>query len=506
NSFAVSGKNRSSGKSILASDPHLDLLLPSTWYPVFLQTPEMNVRGFSIAGCPGIIIGFNDDIAWGMTNFPADVQDYYSIVINRNRGKYFYSYKDSITCLSSRLCTINVRHGRPVEEELFNSRFGPVIIMQKSRATAVKWTGHMESREMCTIYKLNKAKNYNDFISALKFFSAPPLNFTYADTRGNIAQWSVGTLPKRVNGDGRGIAPGDGYCNLWEEFIPFDSLPHVYNPQCGYVFSANQQTDTGNSIHSLIWDAGYRSRRLNEILDEKPNLSLTQAKDLQNDLLCVAAREILPILFEAAYNDTALYARTLIPILKDWDHKMCMTKKAPLVWSCFFREYRRLVWDDDLPEAANDDIGQIYPNDAVLEYITKEQPDAYWFAYSDSGETRDKIMRLALKETFYGIREQFGADTALWSWGNVHLTLINHPTRIPVLGRGPFPMPGNPHTANCSHSLGTGTFGVSFRLIVDMEDRPKAWFAFPGGISGNPASYFYDNLLSSWRNGKYYPL
>jgi penicillin amidase len=485
--------------------------LPSVWYPVHLKSKNINVRGFSLAGIPAVVTGYNDHVAWGVTNLQADVLDYYSLTIAEKKRKIYYAYKDTALTLSSRICSVKVRDRDPVELVLYSSVFGPVVDMQKTRAVAMKWTGSLGTRENLCFHKLNRAVNYSEFAEGLKHFGSPPQNFTFADDKGRIAQFVVGAIPKRINGDGRGIFPGDGYNNVWDGFIQFDSMPQVFNPSCGYVYSANQQADTSNRIPSLFWMPPSRPRRINEVLEKNRDVTVESFMKLQSDLICVPAREIVPFIIRACENDTAVSSKILVPILKDWDFNIRRDQAAPLIWNIFLYKYRKLVWDDDLPEHTSEELPRIYPNDAVLEYLTREKPASYWFAYSDEGEDRNEVIRDALEETHEFLQRSLGPDASRWTWGAMHKTVIQHASMIPALSHGPFDLDGDWNTVCASHSSITydgqisGTYGVSQRLIVELGSKPKAWITMPGGVSGNPASPYYTNFIESWKKGKYFP-
>jgi len=247
NNWVVAGSKTQSGSPILCNDPHLELSLPSIWYEMQLQTPSSNAYGVSLPGSPFIIIGFNDSIAWGVTNVQRDVKDYYEIKFKDNSKKeYWFNNKWEPT--TQRVEEIKVKGGKTVYDTVAYTVFGPVMFdegfsndFSNKKNLAVRWTAHDPSNEGITFYKLNRAKNYEDYAEAISSFACPGQNFVFASKTGDIAIWQQGKFPARWDRQGLYVMPGQDSSYMWQGFIPQAENPHSKNPERGFLESANQR-------------------------------------------------------------------------------------------------------------------------------------------------------------------------------------------------------------------------------------------------------------------------
>ncbi|MCB0777323.1 MAG: penicillin acylase family protein, partial [Chitinophagaceae bacterium] len=247
NNWVVAGSKTQSGAPILCNDPHLELSLPSIWYEMQLKTPSSNTYGVSLPGSPFIIIGFNDSIAWGVTNSQRDVKDYYKIRF-KDDTKAEYWFDSAWKKTTIRIESIMVKGGKMIQDTVAYTEFGPVMYdnsfgddRSKHQNLAVRWAAHDASNEGFTFYKLNRAKNYDEYTEAIKTFSCPGQNFVFASKTGDIAIWQQGKFPARWEGQGLYIMPGEDSSYMWQGFIPQAENPHSLNPERGYLESGNQR-------------------------------------------------------------------------------------------------------------------------------------------------------------------------------------------------------------------------------------------------------------------------
>jgi penicillin amidase len=317
NNWALSGSKTKSGAPILCNDPHLTLSLPSIWYEMQLTTPTMNVYGASFPGSPSVIIGFNDQIAFGFTNAQRDVKDYYKIRF-RDDSKKEYWYNNQWTASQLRIDTIKVRGQQPFYDTVAYTVFGPVMYDKSfssdpatdttNQAIAVQWTAHTAANEAAMWLKLDRAGNYNDYLEAIKGFNCPGQNMLFASRTGDIALWQQGHFPARWEGQGLYLMPGTDSSYRWQGYIPESENPHVLNPASGYIESANQRPV--DSSYPYFIPGHYITARgitIDKRLAEMQQATTEDMMALQNDVFSYPASVAVPLLLKNL-NTTGLTA------------------------------------------------------------------------------------------------------------------------------------------------------------------------------------------------------
>ena len=247
NNWAVSGSRTKSGRPILSNDPHLRLSLPAIWFEMQLHTPGFNASGVSFPGIPGIVIGFNENIAFGFTNSGRDVKDYYDIKF-KDETRQEYWFNNSWRPSENRVEEIKVKGAISVLDTVSYTVFGPVMydksnedVLNDNRAYALRWVAHDPSNILKMWHLLNRAKNYDDYLAAIKYFNVPGQNMLFASKSGDIALWQQATFPLRWKDQGLFVMPGQDSSYMWKGFIPQAENPHIINPVEGYISSANQR-------------------------------------------------------------------------------------------------------------------------------------------------------------------------------------------------------------------------------------------------------------------------
>ena len=300
NNWVVSGELTANGKPILCNDPHLSLSLPSIWYEIQLSSPDVNVYGFSIPGSPSVIIGFNENIAWGLTNAETDVLDYYEIEFNEKSKETYLSNGKSKSAIL-RIEEIKVRGSETVSDTIYYTHYGPVVYLENEKpyrrsiptGAALRWTGHYPSNELLAFLRLNQAKDYDDYVEALIHFECPAQNFAFASSGGDIAIWHNGKLPVRKYGQGRFINDGRNSENDWLGFIPHEQLPHAKNP--GQDLPADQKAQLQKNIITqlvmekvllqkakevgIVIDEDQLNQRVEMAAKQRPDVSEEQWRD-----------------------------------------------------------------------------------------------------------------------------------------------------------------------------------------------------------------------------------
>lgn len=507
NNWAVAGKKTKSGFPILCDDPHLQLSLPSIWYEVQLSAPGLNVRGVSLPGAPGVVIGFNEKIAWGMTNAGSDVLDFYQVRF-RDRRRREYAWGGAWRPTTSRREEVRVRGGKTAVENVLYTHFGPVPFAERQpempdwipAGAALRWTGHDASGILKALYGLNRARSYEDFKAALAGFDCPPQNIAYAGSDGRIAIWHNGKFPLRARGQGRYLLDGSDPQGEWAGWVPMDRVPHTEDPVRGFVSSANQRPTGDGYPYYLGWDYGTfeRGRRINELLEAAAGITAADMVRMQGDALSLRARTILPRLL-AILETAKLTAgeRARAEDLARWDFVNRAESTEPTVFSRFFVELYKAIWDDDLKPGGKLFLGPAA--DVTMALILKDAGSPYFDdAVTPEKESLAAIVRAAFQRALERLQEEHGAFGLGWRWGQANPVTIGHLGRIPGLGAPALAVSGGRGSINAA-SKG---HGPSWRMVVELGPEVRAWGCLPGGAAGNPGSRFYDDGIRDWAAGR----
>lgn len=506
NNWAVSANRTESGKPILCNDPHLSLNLPSIWFEIQLSCPGINVYGASIPGAPGVISGFNDSIAWGVTNAAVDVRDWYSIRF-RDSTRSHYLYDDQWLETRKRIEKYYVRGSEPIYDTIILTKHGPVAYDARynkgpeSVNLALRWTAHDPSNEVLTFYGLNSGKNYNDYLNALQYYHCPGQNFVFASARGDIAIRQQGKFVNRWKNQGRFILDGTRSNTEWQGFVPNRHNPSVLNPPQGWVSSANQHpTDqTYDYYYTGIFEH-YRNRRINSQLQGMDKVKTEDMMRLQNDNFNLLASEALPFLLphiNAAGLSTA--QQQILNELRGWVYFNEPDLPAPVYFEVFWDSFRDVLWDEFKSSRAL----ALPDHFQTIRYLQKF-PSSEFIDIRDTehSETLDEIVLLALKETESKIRNWSVTNPSKdLTWANFKNTSATHLSRMKAFSVTGIQNGGNAGIVNATSS----TKGPSWRMIVS-PGAGTAFGVYPGGQSGNPGSPYYSNFIDYWSKGRYYPL
>lgn len=503
NNWAVSGNKSTLGKPILCDDMHLNLNLPSIWFEIQLHTPEMNVYGVSLPGAPGIIVGFNDSIAWGLTNAAMDVKDWYEITF-QDQSQSHYLLDSAWIKTEAKAEIIKVKGKADFIDTVYYTHWGPVAYdknfgtRNSGDALALKWTLHLPSNELKTIALLNRAKNYEEYTKAISFFQNPGQNFVFASATGDIAIHHQGLFVNRKNGQGKVVQNGSTRTNDWSGFIPTIDNPHILNPERNFVSSANQHpTDqTYPYYYSGIYEY-FRNRRINDVLSSQEKMSVADMQRLQNDNLSIYAREALPILLKNILNSSANQSLPIIQTLKNWDYYYQPESEAAVFFELWWAEFRSLLWDEfytaDRPVAI--------PNFAQTIRYLQKTPEGLFTDNKTSTET-ENLEQLCLQSFDKALKEYTNLNDDKKTWSAYKNTTIKHLSTLPAFSVSGVECGGNSGIVNATR----GNYGPSWRMIVVPGDANEAYGVYPGGQSGNPGSRYYVNFIEQWASGKYFKL
>lgn len=514
NNWVVSGDKTKSGKPLLADDPHLGLSTPSIWYQMHLVSPSQNVSGVIFAGIPGIILGHNKNIAWGVTNVGPDVQDLYIEIPNPDNPTQF-KYENKWEQAEVRKEKIKVKGQKAIDYKVIVTRHGPIIsdlAFKKEKPTAVfsmQWTALQSTQELQAILNIDKAKNWGQFEKALNDFKAPAQNFVFASKDGTIAYKANGLIPIRKRGDGQFPVPGYSADYGWNGYIDYSRLPKVVNPDSGYIATANNKVvGSGYPYHITdFWAQPYRYERIVEMLEEKDDFTVDDIENMQLDTANLYAKEFLPNLIGSVKKQEKL--KDVVAMMENWDYQDSVSEGAPLVFHLWMIKIQEQLFKKSMPA----DVFQMMPGkynitDEILRQAYKGKPGEF----VDKAGGIDELVTKALQETVKEIKKSYGEDLSKWRWGDYHQVEFKHPLSSAssilayLLDSKKEPVAGSKVTVRAAAPDKTGivNHGASWRFVADLSDLSRAYHIVGPGQSGHVKSQWYHDQVDDWVNGTYH--
>lgn len=508
NNWAVAGSRTMSGRPILCNDPHLNLNLPSIWYEMQLSAPGLNTYGVSLPGAPGIVIGFNDNCAWGLTNAERDVKDYYEITFQDNsKQQYYYDSAWQQTTFRQEIIKIK---GKPDDTlQIPMTVWGPVMYddtyadkLKDNKAYAVRWSAHDASDELKTLYYLNRAKNFEDYEHAISNYQCPGQNFVFADISGDIAIRQQGKFPAKWRRQGDFVMPGSDSTYAWRGYIPDSMNITLHNPDTGFVSSANQYPyDTsypyylGGTTYEL-----FRGVMVNRYLRNMHNATVDSMEKMQNSTYNLLAEWAVPVL-NKFLHDSLMNPdeKKYFDLVNNWDFNNDASSEAATVFKIFWDSLKLTVYGDELSQT---DLPLPKPsNSTLLDAIKKDSVKLFADnIYTTEKETIDDDINLAFQKVIPVLAHLNSVDSI--KWGRYKNSGVQHLLKIPALSRlGLFAGGGN-GIINAYQRFN----GPSWKMIVELTDGINAYAIYPGGQSGNPGSKYYDAFIDDYVAGRYYKL
>jgi penicillin G amidase len=510
NNWAVSAQKSATGYPILANDPHLTLSLPSIWYQIQLVSPTMNSCGASLPGSPGVIIGFNKEIAWGVTNVGADVLDFYEIKFKDNTRREYW-HDGRWKPVKQRIEHIKVKGKPDVIDTVLYTHHGPVAYNKGQKAFranfptghAVRWISHEPSNEVHCYQILNRAHNYAEYRKALAYYAAPAQNFVYADVHKDIAISPNGRYPLKWKNQGKFTLDGTNPAHDWQGWIPADHNPIVKNPARNFVSSANQFSTDPSYPYYLNWQfaPSERGRHINQRLAVMERATVDSLRMLQNDNFNLRASETLPTWFKLLKNsDLTPDQQAVLKALKSWQFRNDVNEVGPTIFVEWNAQFMDAVWKDEFFVA--DSVPMKYPTfDRTLALIERD-PSAKWFdnIKTPVKETLPDVLTASFKSALDSLTKKHGPlNPKTWGWAAHKSTDIKHLVPgLDAFSAMDVDMGGGNGVVNAT----TETTGPSWRMVVALGPTPKAYGVYPGGQSGNPGSPLYKNMIETWRTGQ----
>ncbi|HLB47337.1 MAG TPA: penicillin acylase family protein [Anaerolineales bacterium] len=573
NNWVISGKLTDTGKPYLANDPHLGIQMPSIWYEVGLHCRKIadycpyDVTGFSFPGAPGVIIGHNQRIAWGVTNLGPDVQDVYIEKINPDNPNQYEvngawvdaqivpevilvqgqvepdekhpeiptgTYNPETNTTSITLNVRVTRHGPIINDvsasaRKLNGEYSGIQLPTPS-ALALRWTAIAEpSLTFQSVLKIDRAQNWDEFRNALRDWGVPSQNFVYADVDGNIGYQAPGLIPIRRNHDGLLPVPGWADDYEWQGYIPFEELPYSYNPPQGYIVTANNAVVGPDYPYliSLDWDSGYRAQRIVDMITAKFPITLDDVKAQQGDNANLSAKEIMPYLSTLAFNDPKLQEG--LTYLTAWDFQQHMDSGPAALYNLLWVRLINNMFYDELKDRADLWPGP-GPDTMLAVRNLLQQPDNHWWddvATPVVVEKRDDILSKSFIEAYAEAESRMGTDRAQWAWGKLHTATFRNATFgksgiavvEAIFNRGPVYASGGISIVNATSyriskpsdtKSDAPTFEVtsvpSMRMIVDLSNFDNSQTMHTTGQSGHPFNAHYNDMIDPWRMIEYHTM
>lgn len=541
NNWVVGGSLTASGRPLLANDMHLEIKAPSIWYQNHLVVPgQLNVTGVMFPGVPGVIVGHNDRIAWGVTNVGPDVQDLYIEKPNpANPHEFEYNGKwEKARVIQEKIYVKGQKD--PVVKEVVITRHGPIIsnvVKGVKEPLSLRWTAYDRTEEFEAVLGFMRARNWEEFKAALEHFAAPAQNFVFADVDGNIAYRANGLFPLRKEGDGLLPVPGWTDAYEWTGYIPWAEVPQIVNPPEGFIVTANNRVYGDEYPYFLghQWAQPYRAMSIRAELEGKKGLKVTDMEKIQNDWKNLQAQALYPVIAAALpvgpYSGSGnlpadIWWKTpeeekARQILAQWAQNPQDRPDSPgpaifhyLYWKMLFRTFHDEMGDDLFQRFLQHGSAMNTFDAMLVEWGKTGRTDSPWFddVQTPERETPVQIIRQAFRDTVSELKQKLGPDPEKWTWGRLHTITFDHPLgKVKPLNlifdRGPFPYGGSKITAGAASYSLTDPFAVTsagpWRYVVDLGDLNHGQDVLAIGASGQPASRHYADQMDLWLTGRY---
>lgn len=541
NSWVVNGKMSFSKKPMIANDPHLAFTAPGKWYFVILRSKNWNAEGFTIPGLPTIVIGKNQNIAWGMTNVMADDADFYVEKLDTTGTKYFLNgewkdliiEKDSFAVKDSSFHTFEIKktHRGPIITDIHPYN----VMYPKSKIIppiSMRWTALEFSDELYASILINKSKNWNEFTEALRYFTVPGQNFVYADKYGNIGYICAAKLPVRNFPSTTLVYDGTTDKNDWKGFVPYDEMPKLLNPSQNFIASANNKTIHNFKYHiSNIWEPSSRIERITELLSSKQKHTLEDFKKYQMDFVSPYSKKITQYILSAFKNAriTEPNLKITLELFNNWDYKLDEKSQVTTIYAVFLHYLIKNTLEDEL----GTDLLKEYvflaniPYRKIIELLEGKNNSLFNNVKTQIVETKEDIIRKSLVDALSYLEKKYGRDISNWQWGKIHKVTFKHTFHgitnfiNNIVDIGPYSIGGDGTTVfNTEYSFTSmfsdkrkikilneepfeNTLGPSMRYIFDFGNPEYLEFIMPTGQSGNFMSKHYSDMTSMWLKGEY---
>ncbi|OLS22588.1 MAG: Penicillin acylase 2 precursor [Candidatus Heimdallarchaeota archaeon LC_2] len=530
NSWVISADRSATGSPILCNDMHLQLSTPSVWYKIHLKSNNVNSTGVSLPGVPMILVGHNEKISWGATLAFTDSEDLFIETFDKENPFTKYKYRDKWKESEIILEQIDIKDKDPHIEKVIYTDHGVIIsdiLSEKNERLALSSMSLRPSKTLKGFTQLNYANNWDDFVEAMRNITAPQLNFVYADSK-NIGYWCSGKVPIRKKGNG--MVPVDGSSGQydWKGEVPFEEMPHAFNPKSGLIVTTNNKVIPDDFPHYLgsVWMNGYRAKRIEDYFNSLEKISIEDCKKMQLDFMCLPGIEFVNI-----YKELDVFGLDPNPKVKaaynkmiEWDGNLT----ADSIGGCLYEVTRYFVTRAMLipnlgEELTNTFMGvglhpivlpshEFFGHDTVVLLRNLNDPGSWWIKHAGG---KEQLLRRGFNTAFEYLLDKLGSNINKWQWGAIHKAIFEHSMSIQapmdkVFNRGNIPVGGDTDTTcqmaimpDDPFNVKGGSWAPSVRIINDMGDLVKSESMYAPGQSGQIGSKHYDDLINMWDKGEY---
>lgn len=537
NNWTVNSEKSSSGKPIIANDPHLAFSAPGKWYASVIKSKNWNAAGVTLPGVPGIVIGKNENISWALTNLMNDDADYYYETLDSAKKNYLLDGK--WMPLKVIKDTIQIKNQKPFIFEIKKTHHGPIISEihpftfiyneggKNYSALSMKWLGNLFSDELLAFIKINKSQNFNEFRDAVSYFAMPGQNFLYADKQGNIGYVMGAKIPLRSQTASTIISDGKSSANDWKGFASREDMKVIFNPTENFFATANNNLFPDFKYHiSNLWEPSSRIDRIKFLLNQKQKHSIDDFRKYQMDQTSEYAKQIVPYIVKA-FEGVKVKDKNLLEsleLLEKWDYDMSVSYQVAAIYQVFLKYLLRNIYLDEMGEDLFNKFLFIanVPYRSLLKVIRSESS---WFDDATTSKIEDKnfIIRKSLSDALTYLEKNYGKDLSRWQWGRIHKVIFRHPFsgNLSLIDKfvniGPFEIGGDGTTifnteypfaksieefAAFRHEEFENVLGPSMRFIYDFAKPDELNLILTTGQSGNLFSEHYSDMSESWLTGK----
>ncbi len=506
NNWAVAPARSADGNALLAGDPHLELTLPSIWYEAHLVVPDsLDVYGVTIPGATGIVIGFTRALAWTFTNTEADVLDRYAEVVDDTTGPTRYRVDGAWRPVRVVTEAYRDRGGALLRTDTLRYTHRGPLLRAADGWQSLRWTVLEAGGEQGIFGRAARAADARAWLDSMAGYRSPAQNMLVADRGGTIAIRSTGRFPIRPGDRGDLVLPGDTSASDWTGEWSAGEMPQAIAPTQGYLASANQQPVDPRVDPRYLganWYSPWRALRINALLRADSAVTPDAMRRYQTDPGSAAADLFVPAFLAAAARNpgrdsVALAAR----LLKEWDRRYTRDNSRAILYETVLRELGDRLWDELEPSRGRGELPS--PGYAVVLGLLRDSASAWWDDRRTPTvvEQRDHIIADAMAAALHEVSDRYGnPDGDGWRWDRVRHARVNHLLYLPALSAPGIPVQGGQSTL--SPTSGSGSFGASWRMVVELGPQVRAWGTYPGGQSGNPASAHYDDRIRQWSDGQ----
>ncbi len=536
NAWVASGAKTTTGRPLLAGDPHLGLDMPGKWYEVHLNLNGRNVSGATIAGAPLVVLGQSDHHAWSFTSLMSDDTDFFVESVHPEDPTLYLSDSTATRLEYRPFQTVKelilTHEGDEILHEVRYTQNGPIIndVYQNkdimgNKLISMRWAGFEHTNEIKALIDMSWARDMQEFEQSLSTFGVPGLNIVYADTAGNIAMFTVANLPIRTNPAllfRNGAVAGE----RWNQFIPRNQLPRIVNPESGYIANANNPVVSENYPYYItaFWEPDSRIRRIEEVMQSNSTHTSQLYRELQNDVYSYQARDITGIILPVLQQSDLYTIQRALPYLQNWDFRYVQSATAATLLDMFFINFVENLFRAEMGDAFYENF--IKMENMPVRVTTHMLKHGSSWLKTDNGDTtfRDSLIVESMQQTVRVLELSLGSNASEWRWENLHTITFRPPLFYEasleedapnalkmivnnVLSRGPFAVPGHSMTVNNTQynweKPYEQTLGASIRRIVDLSDLSQSESVIPTGQSGNPLERHFGDQTELWLSGKY---